>query len=33
MAAMIQYSNKNDNEDNSLEARFSKLHVNHNQER
>ena len=32
MVVMIQYLNKNDDEDNSLEAKFSKLRVNQNQE-
>ena len=32
MVVMIQYLNKNDDEDNSLEAKFSKLRINQNQE-
>ena len=32
MVAMILYFNMNDNEDNSLKAKFSKLRVNQNQE-
>ena len=32
MVAMILYLNMNDNEDNSLKAKFSKLRVNQNQE-